>query len=144
MLVSGIQHSDSTCICITRWSPQSSHHLSSYRLSLFEVITILLTIFPILYIISPEFITGSLRLSSFFFFLGPHKWQMEGPRRGHWPTPETQQHTIQVTSVTYTAAHCNARSLTHWARPGIEPTSLWMPVRFVNCWATKGTPVCVS
>ena len=34
----------------------------------------------------------------------------------------------------------NARSLTHWARPGIEPASSWMLVRFVNCWATTGTP----
>jgi len=25
--------------------------------------------------------------------------------------------------VNYTIAHCNGRSLTHWARPGIEPTS---------------------
>ena len=33
------------------------------------------------------------------------------------------------------------KSLTHWARPGIEPLSSWMLVRFVNCWATTGTPV---
>ena len=26
----------------------------------------------------------------------------------------------------------NARSLTHRARPGIKPTSLWIPVRFVS------------
>ena len=32
------------------------------------------------------------------------------------------------------------RSLTHWARPAIEPTSSWILVRLVNCWATKGTP----
>ena len=31
-------------------------------------------------------------------------------------------------------------SLTHWARPGIEPTTLWFLVRFVNRWATMGTP----
>jgi len=29
--------------------------------------------------------------------------------------------------------------LNHWARPGIEPTSSWMLVRFVNCWVTTGT-----
>ena len=52
----------------------------------------------------------------------------------------TQQLRIQAASVTYTTAHGNAASLTHWARPEIEPTSSWMLVRFVNCWATTGTP----
>ena len=28
----------------------------------------------------------------------------------------------------------------HWARPGIELASSWMLVRFINRWATKGTP----
>ena len=28
--------------------------------------------------------------------------------------------------------HSNTRSLTHWARPGIEPESSWMLVRFVS------------
>ena len=32
----------------------------------------------------------------------------------------------------YTTAHGNARSLTHWMRPGIEPASSWIPVRFVS------------
>ena len=44
-------------------------------------------------------------------------------------------------SVTYTAAHNNAGSLTHCARPGIEPLSSWMLVGFVNNWATKGTRI---
>ena len=35
-------------------------------------------------------------------------------------------------SVTYTEAHGNVGSLTHWARPGIEPTFLWIPVGFVT------------
>ena len=25
-------------------------------------------------------------------------------------------------------------------RPGMEPATSWFPVRFVNCWATMGTP----
>ena len=54
------------------------------------------------------------------------------------PTP--QPHGIQAMSATYTTAHSNARSLTHWARLGINPASLWILVRFVNCWATTGTP----
>ena len=36
-------------------------------------------------------------------------------------------------------SHSNVRPLTHWARPGIEPTYSWILVRFVNCWATEGT-----
>ena len=61
---------------------------------------------------------------------------MEGPRLGsnrncsHQPTPEPQQHWIQATSATYTTDHGNTRSLTHWARPGIEPKTSWFLVRF--------------
>ena len=43
-------------------------------------------------------------------------------------------------SANYITAHSNSGSLAHWARPGIEPTSSWMLVRFFNCWAMKGTP----
>ena len=32
-----------------------------------------------------------------------------------------------------------AGSLTPWARPGIEPVSPWILVRFLTCWATRGT-----
>ena len=35
-------------------------------------------------------------------------------------------------SLTYTTAHCNTGSLTHWARPGIEPSSSWIQVRFIS------------
>ena len=55
--------------------------------------------------------------------------------------PEAQQHRIQATSATYTTAHSNAGSLTHWARPGIEPTIPWFLVGFVNHCATTGTPL---
>ena len=40
----------------------------------------------------------------------------------YWPTPQPQQLWIRDASATYTTAHCNARSLTHWVRPGLEPT----------------------
>ena len=43
-------------------------------------------------------------------------------------------------SVCSSTAHVNARSLTHWARPGIKPATSWFPVGFVNHWATTGTP----
>ena len=45
-----------------------------------------------------------------------------------------------ATSVTYTTAHSNAASLTHWERPGIEPATSRFLVGFVNHWATTGTP----
>ena len=57
---------------------------------------------------------------------------MEVPRSGwSWhcscgPTAKPQQLGIQVASATYTTAHNNAWSLTHWERPGIESTSSWI------------------
>ena len=30
-------------------------------------------------------------------------------------------------------------SLIHWLSPGIEPSSSWIPVKFLTHWATKGT-----
>ena len=49
-----------------------------------------------------------------------------------WPIPQPQLHSIQAASVTYTIAQGNTGSLTHWARPGIQPASSWMLVRFVS------------
>ena len=71
---------------------------------------------------------------------------MEVPRPGVpselqlLPTPQPQPLWIWATCATYTIAHGNAGSLTRWARPGIEPTSSWVLVGFVNHWATRGTP----
>ena len=53
--------------------------------------------------------------------------------------PEPQQRLFWSSSVTYTTAHGNTWSLTHWARPRIEPVSSWMLVEFVNHWAMMGT-----
>ena len=39
-----------------------------------------------------------------------------------------------------TTAHGNAGFLTYWARPGMESTSSWILVRFINLWAMRGTP----
>ena len=39
---------------------------------------------------------------------------------------------IQAMSETYTTAHGNARSLTHWVRPGIKPITSWFLVGFVS------------
>ena len=49
------------------------------------------------------------------------------------PTPQPQPCRIQATSATDTSAHSNARSLTHWVRPGIKPASSWILVGFINC-----------
>ena len=43
--------------------------------------------------------------------------------------------------MTYTTAHGNAWSLTHWVRLGIEPPFSWLLVGFSNRWATVGTAV---
>ena len=48
------------------------------------------------------------------------------------PMPKPQQCQIQATSATYTTAHGNTRSLTHWARPGIEPATSCLLVGFVS------------
>ena len=45
---------------------------------------------------------------------------------------QPQQHEIWAMSVTYTTAHSNARSLTHWVRPGIEPASSWILAGFIT------------
>ena len=85
---------------------------------------------------------SSLSLS--FFFLWPHPKHMEVPRLGVELEQQLQAYTTACTwdePVTYTLAYGNARSLTHWARPGIEPASSWIVVRFITCWATSGTPV---
>ena len=44
--------------------------------------------------------------------------------------------------MTDTTAHGNGRSLTHWARPGIEPVSSWMLVGFPNHWADGNSQEC--
>ena len=56
------------------------------------------------------------------------------------PTPQPQQLGIRAVSATYTTAHGNAGSLTHWGRPGMELATSWFLVGFVNNWATAGTP----
>ena len=70
---------------------------------------------------------------------------MEGGSQASGPigaiaTSLRQQHGIQVASATYTTTHGSTGSLTHWVRPGIEPASSWMLVRFINPWAVMGTP----
>ena len=65
----------------------------------------------------------------FFFLAAPVAYGCSGARGWIW-----------ATSVTYTAAWGNARILTHWVRPGIEPVSSWILVMFLTHWATMVTP----
>ena len=66
-------------------------------------------------------------LPFFLCFLGLYLWQMKVCHLGNSHSLKLELHLP-----TYTAAHSNAKSLTHWARPGIEPTSSWVLVRFVT------------
>ena len=54
--------------------------------------------------------------------------------------PEPQQRGIRAASATYTTAHGNTRSLTHWARAGTKHATSRFLVGFVNHCATTGTP----
>ena len=65
------------------------------------------------------------RNKPFFAFLGPHPQDMEVPRLGvqtELQPPAYTTATLDPSSVcNLTTAHSNARSLTHWVRPGAEP-----------------------
>ena len=39
---------------------------------------------------------------------------------------------IGAKSAIYTTGHVNARSLTHWVKPGMEPATLWFLIRFIS------------
>ena len=95
-----------------------------------------------------------LRLFSFFFFFfflfraapaAYGSFQARGRIRavatGLQPQLLQQQLGLQATSATYTTTHGSTGSLTHWARPGIKPTTSWILVGLINHWATAGTPI---
>ena len=87
--------------------------------------------------------TKKLVMKGFFggVFLGPHPGHMEVPRLGVKSEQQPPACTAATATpdLTYTTGHGNAGSLTHWRRPGIEPASSWIPVRFITA-ATMGTP----
>ena len=72
---------------------------------------------------------------SLFFsvFLGPHLQDMEVPRLGVKSELQLPPYTIATATrdpssiCNLHTAHGNTGSLTHWARAGIEPKSLWIP-----------------
>ena len=94
----------------------------------YETLTSLPSIAPV-----AKNISSNLYFLFFLSFLGPHHgiWKLN---RSFccWPTPQPQQRGIRAVSVTYTIAHGSTEPLTHWVRPGIRPTSLWILVRFVT------------
>ena len=69
---------------------------------------------------------------AFFVFWGLQVQPMDVRSHSLWPTPQPQQHQILAESAAYTKAHGNARSLTHWMRPGLKPTSSWILAGFVT------------
>ena len=97
--------------------------------------------------ISRSGIVRSCDSSLFYFWLfRATPAYMEVPRLGiqlelrRRPTAHPQQRRIWATSATHTTAHGNAGSLTHWARPGIEPASSWMPVRSISIASRQKLP----
>ena len=55
-----------------------------------------------------------------------------GARAASLPHSHSNARSEPRLSLTYTTAHSNTGSLTHGARPGIEPTTSWFPVGFVS------------
>ena len=101
------------------------------------------------------FITHSLYLICstsvlFFFFcfcfLGPHLQHMEVPRLGVelelQPLAYTTATATRDPSHICTLCHSlgNARSLTHWVRPGIKPASSWILAGFISHWTWRELP----
>ena len=78
-----------------------------------------------------------LLLLIYFFFLGLHPRHMEVPRRGvdlELQLPAYTTATVMPDlSHICAPAHSNDGSLTHWARPGIEPSNSWF---LVGCIST--------
>ena len=74
----------------------------------------------------------------FFFFLGPHLGHMNVFRLGVELELQLPAYTIasamivQAVPATYTTAHGITGSLTHWVRPGIEPTTSRFLVGFIS------------
>ena len=89
---------------------------------------------------------------SFFFLFRATLVAHGGPQARGWigaTAASLQQCQIWAVSVTYTIAHGNAGSVTHWVRSGIELATSWFLVRFVSAvpeWELLGKyfKVCFS
>ena len=73
-----------------------------------------------------------------FCFLGTHGQHMEVSRLGVESELQLPANTTTIAtgvwamSVTDTTAHGNTRFPAHWGRPGLEPASSWILVRFIS------------
>ena len=67
-----------------------------------------------------------------FCFFRPALQRMEVPRPGGRIGATHARLHHSHSNMGYATAHSNARSLTHWARPGIKPAISWLLVRFVS------------
>ena len=102
-----------------------------------------------MYISRESLLKLSLLIFFFFFgFLGPHPRHMEVPRLGVQSELELLAYT--TATATWDPSHvCNLHHSSRQrrilnplrVRPGIEPTTSWFLVRFVDYCATTGTPV---
>ena len=72
-----------------------------------------------------------------------HLWQMEVLNQScsGWPTPQPQQHQIQATTMTYTTAHHNTKSSTHWVRTGIKLAFPMDTSQVLNPLSHKGNSI---
>ena len=111
-----------------------------FKVSLFSHDTILKFVLSFIYIVSPlPLLVFWVYFSNFFFLFRATPTAYGGSQaRGRIGATAAAYATatatlgIQAVSVIYTTAHGNAGSLTHGGRPGIEPTSSWILVRFLN------------
>ena len=99
--------------------------------------------FPFLFLDGWLLSCGRTAFSFLFFFLllGPPLWHMEAPRlqaRGLVGATAAglHRHLSRVCDLRHSSQQ--PRSLTHWARPGIEPPTI--PSWNCFCCATRGTP----
>ena len=123
--------------------PFNNFHTYIERVSRMEVIRLVLNMWCVDSVICIPLKDGFLLC----FFLGLHLRHVEVPRLGLnsscscWPTLQPQQCWIQAASGTCTIAHSNARSLTHWVRPGTR-TRVLMDTSWVRYhWTMTGTPL---
>ena len=86
------------------------------------VIALLLFFMVMIIVVVPMLQMNKLNLQYFFLFRATPVAYGSSQARGQ----------IQAASETYATVHQNTRSLTYWDRPGIEPTSSWILVRFLT------------
>ena len=117
----------------------SCDELILLRLFLFFFLTFLRYDWHILRLfLKTELLSVTYLFIYYFFFLGPYVQHTEVPRLGvklelQLPAYATARRTrdpSQVCDIHHSSWQC--WSLTHWARPGIKPASLWILVGFIT------------